>query len=44
MHIHVGLLHLVIVFGGVLLIGTFWRLLAGLLADSAVGQAMAFMY
>lgn len=44
MHIHIGLVHLGLVFLGVVLIGTFWRLLAGLLSDTAVGQAMAFMY
>lgn len=43
-HIHLGVLHLLTVFAGVIVIGFFWRTIAGLNKDNAVGQAMSFVY
>lgn len=44
MHIHSGALHAATVFLSVIVIGFFWRLIAGHLSDTPVGQAMAFVY
>lgn len=44
MHIHIGALDAAKAFLGVIIIGFFWRLIAGHLSDSPVGQAMAFVY
>lgn len=50
MHTHIGALHLVTAFLGVVLIGTLWRLLAAHAASSnspwltQLGKAMSFQY
>jgi len=44
MHIHLGALHGLTIFASVLFFGFFWRILAGMNADNAVGQAMSFIY
>jgi hypothetical protein len=44
MHIHVGILHAIGVFLSVVIIGFFWRIVAGMNADNPVGQAMSFIY
>jgi hypothetical protein len=44
MHIHIGLAYAFTTFLVVIGMGTLWRLGALLLKDSAIGQAMAFMY
>ena len=44
MHVHVGLLKALMTFLDVIVVGFFWRLLAFNNADSAIGQAMAFIY
>lgn len=44
MHIHIGLIQAATVFATVLIFGFFWRILAGLWHDNALGQAMAFLY
>jgi hypothetical protein len=44
MHVHLGVLHAVVVFAEVIIIGFFWRLAAMYFHDSKVGQAMAFVY
>lgn len=44
MHLHIGLLHAVGIFASVVVVGFFWRVIAGLNADNAVGQAMSFIY
>jgi hypothetical protein len=44
MHIHVGALDAVKVFMYVIVVGFFWRIIAGYFSDSPVGQAMAFLY
>jgi hypothetical protein len=43
-HIHIGALDAVKAFLSVIIIGFFWRLIAGHLSDSPIGQAMAFVY
>lgn len=43
-HIHLGPVEVVRVFAIVLLAGTLWRIVAGWLRETAIGQAMAFMY
>lgn len=44
MHIHVGLVHGLTIFATVVIFGFLWRVTAGLLHDTSVGQAMAFIY
>ena len=44
MHLHIGILHAVGVFLCVIIVGFFWRVIAGHNSDNAVGQAMAFVY
>jgi hypothetical protein len=44
MHIHLGVLHAVGVFLTVVVVGFFWRLIAGWNAGNSVGQAMSFIY
>lgn len=44
MHLHIGVMHAIGVFCSVLVIGFFWRVVAGLNSDNSVGQAMAFIY
>lgn len=44
MHIHVGALDAVKVFLYVVVVGFFWRIVAGMMSDNAVGQAMSFLY
>jgi hypothetical protein len=44
MHIHLGILLSITTFLHVIIIGFFWRVIAGHLADSTIGQAMAFVY
>jgi hypothetical protein len=44
MHIHIGALDMLKVFLYVVIIGFFWRVVAGLMSDNPVGQAMAFLY
>ena len=50
MHIHLGIMHLISGFLGVILVGTLWRILAFKLAagdsqmGAEIGQAMAFVY
>ncbi len=44
LHLHVGVLHALSAFSAVIVIGFFWRVIAGHLHDTAIGQAMAFIY
>jgi hypothetical protein len=44
MHIHIGLIQLVSTFACVIIVGFFWRVIAGWQHDTAIGQAMAFIY
>jgi hypothetical protein len=44
MHIHIGALDMVKVFLYVVIVGFFWRVIAGKLSDNPIGQAMAFLY
>lgn len=44
MHIHVGALDAVKVFLYVIIVGFFWRVIAGYLSDNPIGQGMAFLY
>ena len=44
MHVHIGLLHVLTVFASVIVVGFFWRLAASRYSDTAIGQAMAFVY
>lgn len=44
MHVHLGVIHAVTTFACVIVIGFFWRLIAGHNSQNAVGQAMAFVY
>lgn len=44
MHVHLGVMHLVTAFLGVIVIGFFWRIVAGMNAENALGQAMSFVY
>lgn len=44
MHIHIGALDAIKVFLCVVIVGFFYRTIAGLLSDTAIGQAMAFVY
>lgn len=44
MHLHIGILEAVRVFLEVIIIGFFWRVIAGHNANNAVGQGMAFIY
>lgn len=44
MHVHLGVLHAVGVFLSVVVVGFFWRIIAGWNADNSVGQAMSFIY
>jgi hypothetical protein len=44
LHLHVGVLHALSIFASVVVVGFFWRVVAGHLHDSALGQAMAFIY
>ena len=44
MHIHIGVIEIIKAFFGVILVGTFWRIAAMHLKDTAFGQAMAFIY
>jgi hypothetical protein len=44
MHIHIGALDAVKVFLYVIIVGFFWRIIAGSLSDSPVGQAMSYLY
>lgn len=44
MHIHVGALDMVKVFLYVVIVGFFWRVIAGKMSDNPIGQAMAFLY
>jgi hypothetical protein len=43
-HIHVGALDAFKVFLYVIIIGFFWRIIAGKMSDNPIGQAMAFLY
>jgi hypothetical protein len=44
MHVHVSVADLLKVFAYVVIAGSFWRILAMRLKDTALGQAMAFIY
>lgn len=44
MHIHVGALDAVKVFLYVIIVGFFWRVVAGMLSDNPIGQAMSFLF
>lgn len=44
MHVHIGLILGITSFLNVIIIGTFWRLISMKFHDTALGQAMAFMY
>jgi len=44
MHIHVGALDMLKVFLYVVIVGFFWRIIAGHFSDTPIGQAMAFIY
>lgn len=44
MHVHVGALKTVMTFLDVIIVGFFWRLIAFMNSQSAIGQAMAFVY
>jgi len=44
MHIHIGVLHAVGIFASVVIIGFFWRVVAGMNAGNKLGQAMSFIY
>lgn len=44
MHIHLGILHALTAFASVIIVGFFWRIVAGMNADNSVGQAMSFIY
>lgn len=44
MHVHLGVLHYLSIFAAVVVVGFFWRIIAGLNKDNAVGQAMSFIY
>ena len=44
MHIHIGVVQALTAFLSVVVLGFFWRIVAGLNADNAVGQAMSFIY
>ena len=44
MHIHLGLLHGLVAFCGVLIYGFAWRVIAAHNSQNSVGQAMSFIY
>jgi hypothetical protein len=44
MHIHIGALDAIKVFLYVIIVGFFWRIVAGMMSDSPVGQAMSYLY
>lgn len=44
MHIHLGVLHALVTFASVIVVGFFWRIVAAHNSDNALGQAMAFVY
>jgi len=44
MHIHVGALDAIKIFLSVVIVGFFWRIVAGYFSDNPVGQAMSFVY
>jgi len=44
MHVHIGLLFALTSFASVIVVGFFWRLVAMMYKDSAIGQGMAFVY
>lgn len=44
MHVHIGVLKSLLTFLDVIVFGFFWRLIATTNADTAIGQAMAFIY
>ncbi len=44
MHIHLGVLHALVIFAEVIIVGFFWRLGAMYYHATKLGQAMAFVY
>ena len=44
MHIHIGVLHALGIFASVVIVGFFWRTVAGLNAQNKLGQAMSYIY
>lgn len=44
MHIHLGVLQALVVFADVVVIGFFWRIIAGLNHHNDLGKAMSFIY
>lgn len=44
MHIHLGVMHAIVTFLSVIIVGFFWRTLAAHNSDNALGQAMAYVY
>lgn len=44
MHIHLGVLHALGIFASVVVVGFFWRVIAGHNANNSLGQAMSFIY
>lgn len=44
MHVHLGILHALVIFASVVVVGFFWRLVASWNSQNAFGQAMAFIY
>lgn len=44
MHIHIGALDAIKVFLYVIVVGFFWRVIAGHFSENPIGQAMAFLY
>lgn len=44
MHIHIGVMHALITFAEVIIVGFFWRFLSMKYHNTPGGQAMAFVY
>jgi hypothetical protein len=43
-HVHIGLIHALIVWMYILIIGPLWRYAASHFSDTAIGKAMAYIY
>lgn len=44
MHVHIGVVLAITTFLNVIVVGAFWRLISMKYHDTALGQAMAFVY
>jgi len=44
MHIHMGIIHALVIFANVIIVGFFWRIVAAHNAANSVGQAMSFLF